>query len=782
MPLVGMLAFVLVMLAFFWYLERTEAKQQTQTLYRDVEWAQQNLRLRWRNNQDVVVAAIDKWTQSTNLSEQSKIQVRDFLVTSPDIAYVYGLDAQRNTQWMIANGVQPPPSNRPIAKRVEDSAAFAAFNDAAESGRVNYSPPFLGDDQEALVEMHVPVYKDKIFAGTIAVAYSLNRALTLAVSPEMQRRYKLDLADQGGSPLVSSSSRTIHDANISYELPLDPPGHGVRLRAFAYETRPLLLDKILLSTVIGLALLITFSLAMLWRFARQRFAAEAERDRTVSALADESSFRRAMEDSISTGMRVIDLRGNITYVNRAFCTMVGFSEAELVGISAPYPYWPPEQEALHQANLLKLIRGELPSTGLRTEVRRKDGSRFLSRMYVSPLLNQRGMQTGWMTSMTDITEPERIREQLRAAHEQFTTVLEELDAAVCVLTRRDAAVANSQQLLFANRLYRQSFGQEENAVLFDLARDARRQSDLANVTKEIEGLDGRWFEVRSRQIEWVDQSLVNLIVATDVTIRRDAARMQQDQQDRLAKTSRLITMGEMASSLAHELNQPLTAIANYTTGGASRIRDAQANDHPIAAAELTQMLEKVAKQAERAGQVVRRIRNFVKRSEPDKRHCTIQTIVEDALGLAEIDARRTLTDIVVDLQEPIPDLFVDPILIEQVLLNLIKNGIESMQSSPIKRLKIQVRTVHSDSQIDSLEVSVTDLGCGIQAGSKEKLFDPFFTTKDEGMGMGLNICRSIIEFHQGRLWMEDHVNPNSQQLLGSTFYFSLPVAMQPETL
>ena len=782
MPLVGMLAFVLVMLAFFWYLERTEAKQQTQTLYRDVEWAQQNLRLRWRNNQDVVVAAIDKWTQSPSLNDQSKSQVRDFLVTSPDIAYVYSLDAQRNTQWMIAHGAQPEPSNRPIGKRVEDSAAFAAFNDAADSGRVNFSPPFLGDDQEALVEMHVPVYKDKIFSGTIAVAYSLNRALTLAVSPEMQRRYKLDLADQGGSPLVSSSSRTIHDANISYELPLDPPGHGIRLRAFAYETRPLLLDKILLSTVIGLALLITFSLAMLWRFARQRFTAEAERDRTVSALADESNFRRAMEDSISTGMRVIDLRGNIAYVNRAFCTMVGFNESELVGINAPYPYWPPEQLDLHHANLLKLISGELPSTGLRTEVRRKDGSRFLSRMYVSPLLNQRGVQTGWMTSMTDITEPERIREQLRAAHEQFTTVLEELDAAVCVLTRRDPASVNSQQLLFANRLYRQSFGQEENAVLFSLARDARRQADGANVTKEIEGLDGRWFEVRSRQIEWVDQSLVNLIVATDVTIRRDAARMQQDQQDRLAKTSRLITMGEMASSLAHELNQPLTAIANYTTGGASRIRDAQANDHPIAAAELTQMLEKVAKQAERAGQVVRRIRNFVKRSEPDKRHCTIQTIVEDALGLAEIDARRTLTDIVVDLQEPIPDLFVDPILIEQVLLNLIKNGIESMHASPIKRLKLRARTVTSDAQNTSLEVSVSDLGCGILPGSKEKLFDPFFTTKNEGMGMGLNICRSIIEFHQGRLWMEDNINPNSQQLLGSTFYFSLPIALQHETL
>ena len=778
MPLVGMLAFVLVMLAFFWYLERTEAKQQTQTLYRDVEWAQQNLRLRWRNNQDIVVAAIDKWTQAPNLSDLSKTQIRDFLVTSPDIAYVYGLDAQRTTQWMIATGAQQDPSNRPIGKRVEDSAAFAAFNDAADSGRVNYSPPFLGDDQTALVEMHVPVFRDKLFSGTIAVAYSLNRALTLAVSPEMQRRYKLDLADQGGSPLVSSSSRTIHDANISYELPLDPPGHGVRLRAFAYETRPLLLDKILLSTVIGLALLITFSLAMLWRFSRQRFSAEAERDRTVSALADESNFRRAMEDSISTGMRVIDLRGNITYVNRAFCTMVGFDESELVGISAPYPYWPPEQQALHQSNLLKLISGGLPSTGLRTEVRRKDGSRFLSRMYVSPLLNQRGVQTGWMTSMTDITEPERIREQLRAAHAQFTTVLEELDAAVCVLTRRDPASKNPQQLLFANRLYRKSFGDQEHAALFGLAREARRYTETTN---EIEGFDGRWFEVRSRQIEWVDQTLVNLIVATDVTLRRDAARMQLDQQERLAKTSRLITMGEMASSLAHELNQPLTAIANYTSGGASRIRAAQADDRPIAAAELTAMLEKVAKQAERAGHVVRRIRNFVKRSEPDRRICTVQTIVEDALGLAEIDAKRTSTDIVVAIQEPIPDLYVDPILIEQVLLNLIKNGIESMQASRQKQLNVRVSSIatgsdpNNASQLDSIQISVSDLGCGITPGSKEKLFDPFFTTKDEGMGMGLNICRSIIEFHQGRLWTQDNIDPASKLVIGSIFYFSLPI-------
>ena len=123
------------------------------------------------------------------------------------------------------------------------------------------------------------------------------------------------------------------------------------------------------------------------------------------------------------------------------------------------------------------------------------------------------------------------------------------------------------------------------------------------------------------------------------------------------------------------------------------------------------------------------------------------------------------------MQEPIPDLFVDPILIEQVLLNLIKNGIESMHDSARKQLNIRVRTVAND----TIEISVSDLGCGITPGSKEKLFDPFFTTKDEGMGMGLNICRSIIEFHQGRLWMQDNINPATAQIIGSIFFFSLPL-------
>jgi PAS domain S-box-containing protein len=749
MPILAMLAFVGVMVAFYWYLERTEQQQLRQMLYRDIEWSQQNLKLRWRDNQDAVFGLTETWTQLSNTGAVVRPNIASFLGDNPDVLYVYWLNPDRRIQWLQSNRGITPPENRPFGVTIEDSAAFAAFNDAHESNKVQYSPPFVGADNDTLIEMHVPVYKEKLFYGTVSVAYSLTRSLRQSISADMKTRYKIDLADQGGSVLVSTSTRTIHDANLSYELPLDPPGHGIRLRAFAFETRPLLIDRILLATVLGLSLLIAASLALLWRFAWQKMNAEAE-------LASETSFRRAMEDSISTGMRVIDLRGKITYVNRAFCIMMGFDENELVGVSEPYPYWPKEQLPIHKENLRQLLDGALPPSGLRTEVQRKDGTRFFARMYVSALVNQDGTQTGWMTSMTDITEPERIREDLRAAHEQFTTVMEQLDAAVCVTSEKN--------ILFTNHMYRQAFGEKIHPELTAVANMAQHD-DEAVVQVAMD--DDRWFEIRSRKIRWVDGSSAQLTIATDTTQRRAAAEVQQQEQERLARTSRLITMGEMASSLAHELNQPLTAIANYTMGGASRIRSAEQRNEPIPAEELANMLEKTARQAERAGQVVRRIREFVKRSEPDRRACTAQSIVDDAVGLAEIDARRTQTMVTVYVDQGLPELFADPILIEQVLLNLIKNGIEAMQQVTTRELVVTVR--HRD---ESVQFSVIDKGCGIAPAQRAKLFEPFYTTKTEGMGMGLNICRSIIEFHQGRLWIED--NPTG----GCVFRFSLPTSLK----
>ena len=140
----------------------------------------------------------------------------------------------------------------------------------------------------------------------------------------------------------------------------------------------------------------------------------------------ETNFRRAMENSMLTGMRALDIAGSITYVNPAFCQMTGWSEKELVGLTAPFPYWPDEDRATLNARLEDELAGRTTPGGFQVRVKRKDGHIFDARMYVSPLIDPKGVQTGWMTSMTDITEPNRVRQQLSESYERFTTVLEGL--------------------------------------------------------------------------------------------------------------------------------------------------------------------------------------------------------------------------------------------------------------------------------------------------------------------------------------------------------------------
>jgi PAS domain S-box-containing protein len=481
------------------------------------------------------------------------------------------------------------------------------------------------------------------------------------------------------------------------------------------------------------------------------------------ALLAETGFRRAMEDSLLTGMRVIDLQGRITYVNPAFCRMLGFSAEELIGASPPYPYWPRDHYARNHATLHQILTGEAPSAGIEVNMRRKNGTDFDARMYVSPLLDAAGAQTGWMTSMTDITEPKRIRRELASAQERFTTVFEELDAAVSVYS------GVGEQLLFANRYYRGLFGAEaqghrELSVITGLGNASAKAREVHSLATD------QWFEVRERTIQWVDGRLVQLQVATDVTQRKRTEEMVRQQQEKVQLTSRLITMGEMASSLAHELNQPLTAIANYSMGTVARVRANIESGSKTDPQELLQALQKTSAQAERAGQIIRRIREFVKRSEPHRRRVNIRTIIDDAVGFAEIEAAKNRIAIRTVVPDAIGDIEADPIMIEQVLLNLLKNAVEAMAEAKQRDIVVEVkdRTSH-------LAFSVTDHGSGIVADLESKLFEPFYSTKAEGMGMGLNICRSIIEFHHGRLWARN----NSQG--GSTFYFSLPKSLKDST-
>lgn len=482
---------------------------------------------------------------------------------------------------------------------------------------------------------------------------------------------------------------------------------------------------------------------------------------TAQELSREIAFRRAMEDAMPTGMRTIDLEGRITYVNPAFCRIVGLSQERLVGALPPYPYWPPEESTQLRLNLRRLLQGEMHLLNTQINVMHKDGRRLICRMHTSPLRDAHGKQVGWMTSVADITEPSRIRAELAQAQERFITVLQSLDSAVSV-----APPGPNQELLFANETYRKWFGDSLTAGHRPMTESSR--SPWADSREFFSPSVQRWFDVRVRSIQWVDGRVVQLVVATDITQRRLAEQNQRLQYERLEQTSRLINMGEMASSLAHELNQPLTAIANYTMGAVARVRAAQARGENLSCEDLEETLSKTAKQAERAGQVIRRIRGFVKRSDPIRKFVDPTAIVAEAVGLADIDARALGMQITQEIDPALPAIFVDPILIEQVLLNLIKNGLEAMKQTSQRELKIHVQSLD-----DQILFAVTDRGPGVAAEIRERLFDSFYTTKPEGMGMGLNICRSIIESHQGRLWFED--NPES----GCSFRFTLPLEANP---
>jgi len=389
-----------------------------------------------------------------------------------------------------------------------------------------------------------------------------------------------------------------------------------------------------------LAAAIVWSLWQLRRHMQRRQAAE-------QALRAEHAFRKAMEDSLNTGMRARDLKGRITYVNPAFCRMVGWSAEELVGLLPPMPYWAPEALERTLAVHEMVLGGNAPAQGIEIRLMRRNGERFDALLIEAPLIDSEGRHIGWMGSMVDVTEQKHAQE-----------------------------------------LYRQ-------------------------------------------------------------------------QQERLQATARLVTMGEMASTLAHELNQPLAAISSYNTGCINMIGKGD-----MSPGELSGILEKIGKQAQRAGQIIRRVHAFVRRSEPKCEPVDVNAILREAVGLVEPDAERRGVNIQQDLADVLPDVAADPVMIEQVAINLIRNGMDAMADAPRPERNLTLTTGLQDGM---LILSVADRGKGIPPEVAEKLFAPFFTTKEEGMGMGLNICRSIAELHRGRLSFED--NPGG----GTIFHFSLPV-------
>jgi two-component system sensor histidine kinase DctS len=631
-PRAAIALFVLALLGLLVVLHRQEQEEKRAAVIRDILWVEQNVRFALDRDVEQLgqlgadAAALD--------GAQLELRMVYLLHNSPGLVQVGILD---ETGRLRASA--PGPVD---AGRWAGAASLAEQALARSSGNAAYGAPHRAG-REHLFDVFVPYHRGGRPAGTVVGVYGLRTMLAAIVPWWLAERHLVTVRDAGGAVLAAKSNVEARSPELSHQVPLDPPGHGLVLHLESYGGETQLLRNVITAVIVSLAGAVLWNVWALRRHVRRRLATE-------EALRAEHAFRKAMEDSLHTGMRAVDLEGRIVYVNRAYCNMVGYAEDELIGSRPPQPYWPPEERDNIETLLTAARAPGAVGAAIELKLMRRGGERFDALLYEAPLIDAQGRQTGWMGSVLDITERKRARE---------------------------------------------------------LARQ---------------------------------------------------------QEEKLAATARLVTVGEMASTIAHELNQPLSAIASYTTGCLNLLERGAPPEQ--AGEEIRLALRKTAEQTQRAGRIIRRVHDFVRKAEPTRSPVRMNAVVEEAVGFADAEARKRRVRIHARLADEDPELQADRLLLQQVVLNLLRNAMDAMAATPAERREIRVET---EAAASAVTVSISDRGCGIPEEVRDQLFQPFFTTKPEGMGMGLNICRSIIEFHRGRVWAE----PNPEG--GAVFSFSLPV-------
>ncbi|MEM9293846.1 MAG: ATP-binding protein [Acidobacteriota bacterium] len=279
-----------------------------------------------------------------------------------------------------------------------------------------------------------------------------------------------------------------------------------------------------------------------------------------------------------------------------------------------------------------------------------------------------------------------------------------------------------------------------------------------------ESLNRAYEELEARVVaRTAELAQANQELEQEMSNREQAEERSRQHLEQLAHVARLSTLGEMAAGLGHELNQPLGAIANYASGCIKRI---EAGNPDMLT--LAKSFTLIAQQAERAGKIIHRLRTFVSSHEPETRWESVNEMLEEVVALERAESRYRIIDLVLDFEHDLPAVLADSIQIQQVVLNLMRNAGEAMSAVPEEDRRLTIRTRRHNE--DFVRVTVEDRGSGCSPEVLVKLFEPFFSTKKRGMGMGLTICRSILEAHRGELWAE----PNEDR--GLSFHFTLIAA------
>ena len=517
MPILLVLLFLMTLIWLPRQAQQMESSERQEQLIADSLWVEQAIRFQLSRD-DESMRLIGREIITDHLKkDQFRIRLNALLRNNREFYRV---------TWFGADG-HPVASTDdfPVSRNGLSEQSQQTDLNARTIRRPMYSAPAVppGIAEPVLMDYHIPLFRDNHYIGSVVASYSVARVLNEMVPWWFAQDNEIVLTDTDDKVVARRTAGGPGLNVYTHRRELELPGLTLRLHTNSTKSAPKLLPNLLVGSVIVLSLGLLWSLWALWRDINRRMTAE-------DALVNEVSFRSAMENSLVTGMRARDLEGRITYVNPAFCKMVGIAADELVGKIPPMPYWAPEAMDEYQERFSNVLAGRV-TPQFETIFQRIDGERFPVLIFESPLVDQNGEQTGWMGSILDIS-------------------------------------------------------------------DRKRAEDLNRM-----------------------------------------------QEEKLQASARLASMGELASTLAHELNQPLAAISSYTTGALNMMQNGALDP-----ASLQPALEKINTQAQRAGNVIRSVHQFVKKREPERQPISIKSIVDNVTPLIELQAQQFL----VVLQTAIP--------------------------------------------------------------------------------------------------------------------------------
>jgi two-component system sensor kinase FixL len=492
-------------------------------------------------------------------------------------------------------------------------------------------------------------------------------------------------------------------------------------------------------------------------------------------------FRAVIEAALDA-IIVIDRGGAIRSANRATERIFGYDAAELVGrnvkILLPEPYAGEHDGYL--ANYLRTGKTKIIGFGRDVSCRRKDGSVFPMYLAVAEAEAGGEDETVYVGIIRDINEGKAAEAALRESELRLRSILDTGPDGIVVTDERGTiqSFSAAAERLFGyasaeivglnvNILMPAPYKEAHDSYLDRYMRTGERR--IIGIGRIVVGLrkNGETFpmELQVSEFSVAGRRFFTGFVR-DLTEQQEARRRIHDLQSELLHVSRLSVMGQMASTMAHELNQPLTAVMNYLEAARHLLERS-----PDAAKQVNRLMTRAVSQAERAGEVIRQLRQFVSKGETERRAESLNKLVEEALALALLGARQAGVRVTLELDRGLPPVLVDGVQIQQVILNLVRNAVEAMETVDRRELTIATRAMPAD---NIAEVSVADSGPGIPPEIANRLFQPFVTTKKSGMGLGLSICRDIVEAHRGRL----QVAPRASG--GTEFRLTLPMPPKAE--